>query len=98
MRENDISSGRVGTIENDSILWILDFGIGVFHEFFLINFVGASYCRSALQRRLNRSLSRREAAEKSFDLSTGQLSEEFRWDLIIVGAELAAWSARLDVL
>ena len=45
-----------------------------------------AHCREELWP-LNRSLSRREAAEKSFDLSTGQLSEEFRWDLVIVGAE-----------
>ena len=61
-------------------LWILDFGIGIFHEFFLIDFIGVNYCRGALQIRtlpLNRSLSRREAAKKNLDLSTGQLSEEF---------------------
>ena len=55
-----------------------------------ILFLSGVHCRE--------ELSRREAAEKNFDLSTGQLSEEFRWELVIVGAELAAWSARLDVL
>ena len=34
----------------------------------------------------------------NFDLSTGQLSEEFRWNLVLVGAELVAWGVRLDVL
>ena len=33
--------------------------------------------------------------KKNFDLSTGQLSEEFRWDLVIVGAESGAWSCAL---
>lgn len=27
------------------------FGVRVFHEFSLINFVGVSYCRSAMQKR-----------------------------------------------
>ena len=26
----------------DAVLWSLDFGVGVFHEFLLINFVGTS--------------------------------------------------------
>ena len=33
--------------------------------------------------------------QKNFDLSTGPLSEEFRWELVIVGAELGAWSCAL---
>ena len=33
--------------------------------------------------------------QKNFDLSTGSLSEEFRWELIIVGAELGAWNGAL---
>ncbi len=33
------------------VLLSLAFGVGVFHEFFLIDFVGVSYCRDALQRR-----------------------------------------------
>ena len=40
-----------------------------------------AHCR---EEPLSSSLSRREAAKKSFGLSTGQLSEEFRWDLVIV--------------
>ena len=37
---------------------------------------------------LNRSLSRRGTAGEGFDLSTSQLGEEFRWELVIGGAEL----------
>ena len=42
---------------------------------------------------LNRSLSRWEHAEKNQDLSTGLSSEEFRRNLVIVGAKLVAWDA-----
>ena len=34
--------------------------------------------------------------QKNFELSTGQLSQEFRRDLVIVGAELVAWGVRFD--
>ena len=36
--------------------------------------------------------------KKNFDLSTSLVSKEFRWELLIVDAELVAWSVRLDVL
>ncbi len=43
---------NVGVTWGDDVsLLSLDFGVGVFHEFLIINFVGASYCRGALQRR-----------------------------------------------
>ena len=38
-------------VEICSLLLSLDLGVGVFHEFFLIDFVEVSYCRGALQRR-----------------------------------------------
>ena len=37
--------------EYPAVLWRLEFGVGIFHQFFLINFVGARYCRGELQRR-----------------------------------------------
>ena len=74
------------------VLWSLDFGVGVFHEFFLTNFVGGKLPQGRTAEKnfnpLKRSPSRRETAEKSFDLSKGQLSEELRWELVLVGTEL----------
>ncbi len=51
------------------VLWSLDFGVGVFQEFFAF-----------AQQTGN--------CKEELDLSTGQLSEEFRWELVIAGAEL----------
>ena len=52
-----------------SILWSLDFGVGVFHDFSLMNFGG----NELLQRR---TLTPQQVKEmqKDFDLSTGQAS------------------------
>ncbi len=65
------------------VLWSLDFGVGVFHEFFL---VGGKLPQGRTAEKnfdpLKRSPSRRETAEKSFDLSKGQLSEELRWEFV----------------
>ena len=51
-----------------------------------------AHCREEL-RPPNRFFSRRKHAQKNPDLSTGQLSEEFQQNLVIVGAELVAWDA-----
>lgn len=53
-----------------------------------------AHCKEKLWP-LNRLLSRQEAAEKSFDLSTGQLSKEFWWSLIIAFADLVLWGCAL---
>ena len=37
---------------NREALWSLEFGVGILHEFLLINFGGASYCRDVLQGRI----------------------------------------------
>ncbi len=59
------------------ILWSLEFGVGVFHEFLLINFVGDELMQGGNM-------------QKNFDLATGQSSEEHRRQLASEGAELVA--------
>ena len=81
------------------VLWSLEFG--VLHEFLLINlFDTARRMQDACRMHAGRITGAiaGHTARTNFDLSTGQLNEKFRWDLLIVGAELVAWSARLDVL
>ena len=34
--------------------------------------------------------------QENFDLSTGQLSEEFQWDFVIAHADLVAWGVCFD--
>ena len=64
-----------------------------FSLLFLLRRATAGTHRRENVRPFNRSLSRREHAEKNQDLSTGQPSEEFRQNLVIVGAELVALDA-----
>ena len=66
---------------------------GVLHEFLLINWVEMTHCRTHCRKHAGRIAERiagaiaGHTARTHFDLSTGQLSEEHRWELASDGAE-----------
>ena len=67
------------------VLWSLDFGVGVFHDFSRMNFGGNELMQG-------RTLTPQQVREmqKGFDLSQVKRADELRLEFVIAGTNLAA--------